>query len=884
MKIVVFAIICLIQLSSFELSYAQTITSQILKGEIQDKVTGIKIAGALVKINNDKTGENKTTISDTNGVFEFQLDTISYDSLYISHLNYIASVYALPTYKSDIFLTFTLQPKTFELDEVYVKSKKDKSFESQNVNRIQIDDQSLKAGTGGEILRLINLLPGVGGSGDYSSQFAVRGGSPDQNLIIIDDIELFSPFQTNGIGSLINPEMIKSMDFYAGSFPAMYGDRLSSVLSISAKNGDINKGITGNVNTNLLFSGVTLEGGLPFFNGSWIISGRRTNYDLSFNPLANRINQNLFAFPIYYDVQSKLVLKPTENQSLSFNIIYSQDKTDWIMRQDQFGSQGFEDDELNGEVKMNNLAIGGSWLYTANQSFLKIYSNLYSNSGVSDLNGAFIPGNGLISRICFADGTCPPPNPIFSGNDSLIFNYDQNYSISKWSTGIKSYLVNEKTNTKLDFGISLDYMMNDLAIDLGLNDLGRQTFTGLAQSNRLIGALADTVNTTDNYNRYAAFTQLRQSFFNDKLSFDLGLRYDYNELISKGFISPRLGVLYSITTSNILSLGYGYFYQSPGFEKLIQPDNIFNLARFINLNDLEPEKAIHYTIGYKNTSFKQVDFKVEAYYKKYENLITQVTVLEELPIPVFRNPGNDDIYKRLRPENYYVNARNRFVTTNIPINNAKGFAYGLELTLVKNRNMNSPQSNSGWLTYSLMKTERNEVINVETAVFAFDYDRTHMLNLNFVQQLSSQWDLSFTWRYATGNPHTTPIAYQPLAALIYNPEVNKNEPVLFTDPSTDYVRFVPDYGTIADRNNDRLPDYNRFDLMLNFHDKFKWGELNVYIEFINVFNHGNIQSYKYIVLLDNENYIQNEDYKTKLVRQPIYMFPFIPSFGIKLSL
>lgn len=882
MKRIVISILFFVQIFVFINVFAQDTTQKIVKGQLIDFKAKTKISGAFIKITDIKTGKSKTTISNSNGYFEIAFIGLESDSLIITHLNYWPISKVITIKEIEAILTIELTLKTFELEEVYIKSEKDNSFERQNVNRININNETLKAGTGGEVLRLINLLPGVGGSGDYSSQFAVRGGSPDQNLIIIDDIELFSPFQTNGIGSLINPEMIKSMDFYAGSFPAMYGDRLSSVLTISAKDGNPKKALSGNVNTSLLFSGITFEGYIPKLKTSWIVSGRRTNYDLSFNPLANSVNQNLFAFPIYYDFQSKVVIKPNENQSLSFNFILSEDKTDWIMRQDQFGSQGFDDDELDGDVRMNNLAIGGSWLYTKPNSFLKLYSNLYSNAGVSDLNGAFIPGNGLISRICF-EGPCPPPNPLFSGDDSLIFNYDQKYSISKWSSGIKSYYVLNSTNTKIDLGLGIDYMMNNLDIDLGLNTLGRQAFTGLAQSNRLIGALADTVNTNDHYNRYSAYTQIRQSLLSDKITLDMGLRYDYNELISAGYVSPRLGVLFSITPNNTLSFGYGHFYQSPGFEKLIQPDNIFNLARFTNLNNLKPEKSIHYTIGYKNTTFKQYDFKIEAYYKEYSDLITQVTVLEGLPIPIYRNPGNNDPYRRLRPENYYVMVKNRFVTTNIPINNAEGFSYGLEFTFLKKRDLKEKYSSSGWLTYSWLKTERRETVNVENVAFPFDYDRTHMINLNYVQQLNKQWDVSFTWRFATGNPHTTPTAYQPLAALVFNPDVNKNEPIIFTDPATDYVRFVPDYGTIEEKNNSRLPDYNRIDVMLNYRDTFKWGELNVYVELINVLNHANVQSYRYVVLLDNVEFQETGEYKTKLARQSIYMFPFVPSFGIKLS-
>ena len=107
-------------------------------------------------------------------------------------------------------------------------------------------------------------MPSVTSTSDYSSQLIVRGGEANQNLFVLDDIEIYSPYQANGVGSLFNPNVIRDMDFYAGAFPASFGDRLSSVLVINTTTGNPTKVLETQFEVDATRCCINDEGSAPF--------------------------------------------------------------------------------------------------------------------------------------------------------------------------------------------------------------------------------------------------------------------------------------------------------------------------------------------------------------------------------------------------------------------------------------------------------------------------------------------------------------------------------------------------------------------------------------------------------------------------------------------
>ena len=137
------------------------------------------------------------------------------------------------------------------------------------------------AGAGDNVFHALQTLPGVSATEDWGSRLAVRGGGPDQNLTVMDGVEIHNPYRLFGITSAFNPEIVDRFELTAGGFGAKYGDRLSSILLVDNRQGTTTRRLTGSATASFTDANVVLEGKLPGrASGSWLVTGRRTYYDL----------------------------------------------------------------------------------------------------------------------------------------------------------------------------------------------------------------------------------------------------------------------------------------------------------------------------------------------------------------------------------------------------------------------------------------------------------------------------------------------------------------------------------------------------------------------------------------------------------------------------
>ena len=147
------------------------------------------------------------------------------------------------------------------------------------------------AGAGDNIFHALQTLPGVSATEDWGSRIAVRGGGPDQNLTVMDGVEIHNPYRLFGITSAFNPEIVDRFELTAGGFGAQYGDRLSSLLVVDNRQGTASQALAGSATASFTDANVVLEGKLPGrASGSWLVTGRRTYYDL----IAERIAKMRF--------------------------------------------------------------------------------------------------------------------------------------------------------------------------------------------------------------------------------------------------------------------------------------------------------------------------------------------------------------------------------------------------------------------------------------------------------------------------------------------------------------------------------------------------------------------------------------------------------------
>ncbi|MCW8804146.1 MAG: TonB-dependent receptor, partial [Ignavibacteriaceae bacterium] len=227
-------------------------------------------------------------------------------------------------------LNVELESKAIELQSVEVTDFQVQEQRDTRTSLIDLNPRDAKTlpGAAEDVFRTLQSLPGVLAPNDFSSQLVVRGSGPDQNLIILDDVEVFNPYRLYGVVSMFNPDAVDNVNLISGGFPAKYGDRLSAVLDVTNKEGTTTKSLAGNVNISIVDANIVLEGKNPFdLRGSWLFNTRRTYYDLIIEPFvknAGLVDDNT-SFPNFYDLQGKLVIGPYDGHKFLFNGILSRD-------------------------------------------------------------------------------------------------------------------------------------------------------------------------------------------------------------------------------------------------------------------------------------------------------------------------------------------------------------------------------------------------------------------------------------------------------------------------------------------------------------------------------------------------------------------------------
>ncbi|MFQ5570499.1 MAG: carboxypeptidase-like regulatory domain-containing protein [Rhodothermales bacterium] len=778
---------------------------------------------------------------------------------------------------------FHLEPAVLDLEEVEVQASPIQPQEDLSVSLTRVTPAQIRQLPGGaeDVMQTLQMLPGVLASNDFSNRLIIRGGTPDQNLIIFDEIEVFSPYQLSGMGSLLNPAIIREVDLFTGAFPAMYGDRLSSVLAVHTRDGLPDKQLGGQLSTNLVSANLILEGKTGFWDGSWLVSGRQTYFDSFANSFAKRVGVfNEVAFPDFADVQVKLALRPARGHQLRLTGLYSEDVLDLRPETSDFGQQGESNNLLRGDVRGRNAALGLTWTYVPSaRTQVKLLANWYRNEGESDLAGGLIAqGDGTNERRSrFTD---PPKLPVFGGADTLRFAYDQTYALEKATVG-GQFLFTTGRHT-FEVGGGADFLRNGLDLGLDLNEFGALVFDAFQATNPLMEALVDSIDAAKRYDRYQFYVQ-------DKIATPLGevflqpsLRYDYYGIIGKGYVSPRLGLSFILDEATTVRFAGGRYVQSPGFEKLLDQENLFNLARFNSLNNLQVEEALHLGGSVSRRFGEAWHVKIDGYWKQLDNLIIQASREVTRPVARYVSTGEG----RLSLQSYRVTSAEVFTLTNDPVNAGSGKAAGMEL-LVEKRATPTSDAWSGWFSYAYAEAVREQVVAGEEVRFPFDYDRRHTLNLTLNRRLGNHFNVGLTWRFGTGFPYTPPVSMEPLVAVVDDPQTNTTRGAVLTDPATGNVWLVPGFGEVTNINSARLPDYHRLDMRVTYATQGRGMSFEVYLDLINLYNRKNVISYQYIVEVveDTRNVplALQKPPAPVLFREPVYMFPFIPSVGFSLS-
>ncbi len=350
--------VLLIILNTFILSGQQRTR---ISGFVKDSASGESLIGANIL----EAGMLNGTSTDQNGYFSLGVNNNA--TLQVSFLGYI-TINRTFGLKKDTLVTFFLVPSTEMLNEVVINAYRQPEFNVSTITYQQMTELP-SIGSKPDIIKTLTMMPGINSQSEGSSLMSVRGGDPGQNLYLIDNVPLIYVNHLGGFMSVFNPEIINNVDIYKGGFPARYGGKLSSILDITQKEGDLShrKGSLGIGLTDISF---TSEGPLKWKNTSYILTGRKTVFDVLMGLMSGLSQGNDFVIAYgFHDLNGKVTWKPNTRSTASFNIYQGDDYINYWSKHNDYGKNrvGY---------------FWGNWLASARYNSI-ISPKLYMNSSLS---------------------------------------------------------------------------------------------------------------------------------------------------------------------------------------------------------------------------------------------------------------------------------------------------------------------------------------------------------------------------------------------------------------------------------------------------------------------------------------------------------------------
>ena len=319
-KIVVFFIVCYMQAPAL---YAQKHT---ISGYVKDAISGESLIGATIAVK----GLSKGITTNAYGFYSISF-AAGKQEVYYSYVGYKAQNFSFSLTR-DTSINISLYPVKALTEEVVVVSKKSGNVKSAQMGRVTLPVDQLKTIPAflGEvdILKTIQLLPGIRNAGEGTAGIYVRGGGADQNLIILDDAVVYNTGHLFGFFSIFNADAIKNVTLIKGGMPAQYGGRLSSVLDISMKEGNNQKmQVEGGIG--LVASRFSIQGPVVKNKSSFILSARRTYVDALAKPFVKKESQFYGSGYYFYDLNAKFNYQFSEKDRLYISGYFGRDVFDF---------------------------------------------------------------------------------------------------------------------------------------------------------------------------------------------------------------------------------------------------------------------------------------------------------------------------------------------------------------------------------------------------------------------------------------------------------------------------------------------------------------------------------------------------------------------------
>lgn len=669
-----------------------------IRGQVRERVTQQVMPGANVFVQGTSLG------AITSGDGTFRVDGLPED-VYTLTVSFIGYEPAMLTDVRVVRGKVTVVPDV-ELDEAlvvgdeivvtsgYFENEKRAPVSTYNYTREEI---WRSPGAAGDVFRAMETLPGVSSAGGEFSSFSVRGGSPKDNIILIDNIPFdrvthFTGGSTEeqdklgGRFSIFAPNLVEKAEFQAGGFSAIYGGKNASILNLEIREGNSeNRTVDGRVD--VLGQEMNYSGPLGLGGDSGLLLSVR-NQD--FTRILELTGQGEFGSPRFLDVIGKATVDLDDRHKVSFLGILSTEAfdrdVDDILDADTVGETSqevvnFDEDKALAAMSWRNIVgeslIESSLYYRATKRKIRVGR---AEPLTADLNALETPGD-------------------FSTRQTQAID-DTEDEIGLRSVWTHAFSGGGSVRTGVDW--------TSTWFDNRYRLLGRDTLYVYDQSDRRPpGARFVVVDPRDvdndfaqNKNLFAGFSEL--SLSSGRLSTNLGLRYEYSQFNGKHTVSPRVSAAYDLGRQTRLSLAGGVYYQTPDFRILVaDPRN----------RELRNERAIHLVGGLTRYVGNDLKLTVEGYLKRLNDLIVW-------------------------------NDRSTFVRTN----DGDGWTSGVDLSLIKRLT----RKFYGQVNYSYSWSRQDD--NNGEGDYPSDFNQPHVFNVLAGYEFNKEWTLSAKWKYATGRP------------------------------------------------------------------------------------------------------------------------------------
>ena len=783
-------------------AFSQNKNTITVSGLITDAASGETLIGAGATVGKDGAVTNNFGFYSLSIPKSAEKVEISY-----SYVGYTTQTISVPAQK-DTTVNVTLVPGA-SLQEAVVTAQKESGIEATKMSAIEVPIAAIKSAPAlfgeADVLKTIQMLPGVQGGTEGFSGLYVRGGGPDENLLMLDGIPIYNAEHMLGIFSVFQPEAVKKITLYKGAFPARYGGRISSILDVRTNDGNLYE-THGSFGVSMISDKLHLEGPLWKGKTSYSISGRGM-HTLLLTPILKLtgFDGNYF----FYDLDAKLTHRFSDRDRLYFNVYNGLDDFYYKNTDDYTNGMtgGAITDNQNLGIRWGNTVAALRWNHVMNPK-------LFANTTVAYNRYKMKMGSDLVSKEVQPNGAI----------DNNQYNFDYRSGMRDWVAKV-DFDYTPTPSQQVKFGA--EYTFHTF-IPETLTTFAQEMSGGAVQLDTTINMKSNAAQIGHEANLYIE-DDIR---LGSRVTLNPGLHASLFGTQGKTYwsLEPRMSAKVNFTQDWSAKASYSRMSQYVHLLSSSQLSLPIDLWVPITKN-IRPETSNQYSLGFYYNGIPGWEFSLEGYYKSINNVLEY----KEGVAFLFDSSGWEN-----------------------KVEVGSGRAMGLELFIEKTMGRTT-----GWLGYTLAKSDRLFPTINHGERFPYRYDRRHNINLVVNHKFNEKFDLSATWNYASGGVTTLP-----------------ERTIVMMSPTGDY-RYSD---LVTSRNNYRLPSSHTLNLGFNFHKKHNRGEGIWNLSVYNAYNHMNPS----LVLKENDTteiMSSNPDGTVSWQRvsdvrlKKVTLLPFFPSIG-----